>query len=255
MVPASAVYGGITGLLQQPVPAFRCPSSTELGPTNQYFRVVGTAATSITAGNGTPSAGNGQDYATSNYLLNEMVAGFGPFPATGYRGPTFSDILDGTSNTFLLAERALNIAGIEGTNGNPVLKGKKRYIGAPLYGFRMGGTYSNTPGAVIFHTCYPINMPTNISDKPAAQVDYSPGKSTVLGRNVFNVASMHPGGAQFSMCDGSVRFIRETISCNPNACPGNSNNGGNLGSGPGPGMVFQNLYAAKDGYAIGAGDY
>jgi prepilin-type N-terminal cleavage/methylation domain-containing protein/prepilin-type processing-associated H-X9-DG protein len=247
--PATAVYGSTTGLLQQSIPTFRCPSSTETGPTNQYFRSVGTGTN-----NGTPTATAGEDYATSNYLLNEKVAGFATgFPgAKTYRGPNFRDILDGTTNTFLLAERALNIAPIHATTGPPVRNGSRRYIAAPLYGFRQGGTFSHTPGAVIFHTCFPINMPTNISDKPAASVDYSPGTSTVPGRNVFNVASMHPGGAQFAMCDGSVRFINEHLSSNPAACPGNSDNGT---AGVGPGMVFQNLYVHNDGFVIGAGNF
>jgi prepilin-type N-terminal cleavage/methylation domain-containing protein/prepilin-type processing-associated H-X9-DG protein len=248
--PATAVYGGTTGLLQQSVPAFRCPSSTEMGPTNQYFRSVGTGTN-----NGTPTATAGQDYAASNYLLNEKVAGFTTkyIGFKTYRGPPFSEILDGTSNTFLLAERALNVAPPHAPSGAPVFKGSRRYIGAPLYGFRQGGPSSHTPAAVIFHACYPINTPTNTLPTTASS-DYTPGPTTIPERNVFNVASMHPGGAQFAMCDGSVRFIRESLSCNPNACPTPSDNG-SATFATGPGMLFQNLYTHNDGYALSAGSF
>jgi len=232
------------GLLQRPVSIFRCPSDP--GPdTNQYFRVVGTSSTAITAGNGTPSATSGQDYATSNYVLNEDVC----FPVPGtYKGLKVLDIADGTSNTLLIAERALNIAPVQATSGAPVVGGSRRFIGAPLYGMRFGGTYTNTPAAVIFHSCYPINTPTNISDKPPAQQDYSPGSTVVPGRNVFNTCSMHTGGAQFAFCDGSVHFLSENLVSNPAACPTNTDNGD---GGVGRGMVFQNLYSPNDGFVVG----
>jgi prepilin-type processing-associated H-X9-DG protein len=247
IVPADAAYGGTPGLLQQPVAVFRCPSDAG-PPTNQYFRVVGTSSTAITASNGTPSETSGQDYATSNYLMNEGVV----FPTPGtYKGFKVLDVTDGTSNTLLIAERCLRIAPVQATSGAPVFGGSPRFIGAPLYGMRFGGTYTNTPAAVIFHACFPINTPTNISDKPPAQQDYSPGKNTVPGRNNFNVASMHSGGAQVAFCDGSVHFLSEHLISNPAACPDNTTNGQ---ESVGVGMVFQNLYSPNDGFVVG-GDY
>jgi prepilin-type N-terminal cleavage/methylation domain-containing protein/prepilin-type processing-associated H-X9-DG protein len=245
--PATAAYGGQTGILQQPLATFRCPSS-DPSPTNQYFRSNGTGTNPAA-----PTATNGTDYATSNYLMNEKVTGRPRnYPgAKAYRGPTFSEILDGTSNTLLLAERALSIAPIASASGPPP-RTPRRYIAAPLYGFRQGSTFAHSPGAVIFHACYPINTPTNISDKPAASVDYHPGSTVPPGRNVFNVASLHPGGAQLAMCDGSVRFINEGMASNPNACPTSSDNGTN---GTGPGMVFQNIYVHNDGLVVGAGSF
>ena len=129
--------------------------------------------------------------------------------------------------------------------------GSQRFIGAPLYGMRQGGTFSHSPGAVIFHACYPINMPHNIVTVPAAQADFNVGNTTVPGRNQFHVGSMHPGGAQFALCDASVRFLNQNLVSNPAACPNGSSNGA---ESVGAGMVWQNIYAHQDGFVLGSLD-
>lgn len=237
--PATTLYNGIA-MLQQPVPVFRCPSDN--GPaTNQYYRVT-------TSGN--PSATNGQDYATSNYTINEQVAFWetrGGVPLN--QGRKIVQITDGTSNTFLLAERALLIAPIQATSGAPVPvpAGTPRQTGALLYGRKEGNSGCNMGTvAQIFHACYPINTPNNISTKGAALRDYCSTESGISRAN-SNVSSMHSGGAQFAFCDGSVKFLSENLPCNP-ACAG-AGNGAETAYNV-KGMTFQNLYGLDDGIVV-----
>ena len=108
---------------------------------------------------------------------------------------TQASITDGTSNTFLFGETTMGNLSTDPTN--PIGQYQARF-------WQIGFWYSGE-----FDCEYPINayrrMP-NLSQMPVGFVtagDYM----TVEG-----ASSLHPGGANFAFCDGSVRFIKETIS-------------------------------------------
>ena len=70
--------------------------------------------------------------------------------------------------------------------------------------FWFSGAYSDT----MFTTLYPPN-PTKVIQFPAAlQNDNIPGGGNATEESA---ASNHPGGANFAFCDGSVRFIKDSI--------------------------------------------
>ena len=145
-----------------------------------------------------------------------------------------ADVTDGTTNTLLIGERRLNVA-------KPF-----RYPGALIWGTAQGTGDS----ANVFHAAHPINTPSDNNDFDADGNDNR--------RYRFAISSLHPGGAQFALTDGSVRFISQSIALNPAATAralANTGNGCSPASGDtGPGFVYNNLCARNDGQVIN-GDY
>jgi prepilin-type processing-associated H-X9-DG protein len=92
----------------------------------------------------------------------------------------FADITDGTSNTFLLGEKTH--AGLSG-----------QYL---LDWHWWPSLREDT----LFSASYPLNAYRRLSG--------SWRNSTA----VSGASSLHPGGANFAFADGSIRFIKETIS-------------------------------------------
>lgn len=193
--------------MQQPIEAMRCPS--DIGPD-----VNTDGQRSITESNGTTN----HSIALTNYIASNCSAEIRP--QLDIQDGIFStnskyrmrDIVDGTSNTIGVGERAWEVQGVrlkagilfmqEGNSGN-----QHDYALAETHG---GGER-------------PINCTNSASQ---CQRGYS---------------SLHRGGAQFVMMDGAVRFISENVDHNPN-----------FGSvDPNVNSTYERLFARKDGQPIG----
>jgi len=145
---------------------------------------------------------------------------------------TLQGITDGTSNTFAFGERA---------------HGKFPAGDVNCWNWWTSGNYGDT----MFCTLFGIN-----TWKQAPFNVLAPKCYTITGPDEFvsSLGSFHPGGANVSFCDGSVRFIKESISSwriNP----------ATLGSGDPPGCLpvgvtrgsggDPNTYVIAQGTAIG----
>ncbi|MEZ6131024.1 MAG: DUF1559 domain-containing protein [Planctomycetaceae bacterium] len=195
MPDATSPFGG-QNLLSEPVVAFRCPS--DVGAAINHFH---------------------QNYTASNYPVNERICDVNS-------KVSIRDILDGTSNTLLIGERALrrDPAGL-------------RQTGAIVW-----GRSNNTDAAWKFRVNWPINVANPNTSNSGIAGD--------AGCFRHNMSSQHEGGAQFLMCDGAVRFISENIA--HNAAAGSTTTC--VGMNPnqaGAGFVMQNLFFPDDGNTVG----
>jgi prepilin-type N-terminal cleavage/methylation domain-containing protein/prepilin-type processing-associated H-X9-DG protein len=194
-------------LMQTSIAAFLCPSDPS-SPLNLDRQLH--------------SGGNLFPVATSNYMAshgtyNQCPAARGAF--CGGRNVRFRDIRDGTSNTFLLGERATGDIGGTGPHGAGVWIGSTTNSG------------SNIPdhSPLGFMSAARYRMQSGIQeDFPANRF---PG---------FCFSSQHPGGANFAMCDGRVQFISENIESRI----GNINDAATWGT-------YQRLARIDDGQVVG----
>ena len=155
-----------------------------------------------------------------------------------YSSVRLAGVTDGTSNTFLFGEYAY---------------GKNPAIELPDWGWWFAGNYGDT----MFTTMFPINPQNRISDVPNQAlygVDINP--------SIQAASSYHPGGAQFAFCDGSVRFVKETIDCAPFDAATGLPQAWSLGANglytvnpPGRMGVYQALSTRNGGEVISADSY
>jgi prepilin-type N-terminal cleavage/methylation domain-containing protein/prepilin-type processing-associated H-X9-DG protein len=162
---------------------------------------------------------NFDNYGMSNYIVSEGVISWYVGGVTVEMGKTrLSMITDGTSNTLLVGERDSKIGlaaiwpGVRKTGG--VVNGRARERpNAPFLGSR---------GA----SCCGNEQPS--PPDPCRRGGYS---------------SLHANGVNFVFCDGSVRFVSQTIETDPTAADCNGPARSNY--------TYQKFFWMDDGFSVG----
>lgn len=185
-----------------PIPGGETPLKVYRCPTSQLPKVVGATWNLAGAGTFPPSSRLMLGYAVNDY---KGAGGSCNRDDDGVLGKQselpwtrFAQITDGLSNMLLTGESAY----VTGNGTNPasitVIEDWPIWIGAPNTDESL--RFNGRTTAIINCQCTPTTMYKAISDDCAF--------------------SWHSGGAQFSFCDGSIRFISQNLStqtwCNLN---------------------------------------
>jgi len=235
-VPLSSLVG--TGVLEQPqlvIAAFICPSdvgpdmndlsrfghpnsngpaspAVEIVPKSNYMACYGHSR----VGNPLHNFGNDEDRFTGGFGASGDAA-----TKTMFYTRKMRDITDGTSNTIMLGERCYEQQGI-------------RFYAGTWLGCKRGG-HEDCGEDIWFALRAPINGWQGTLD-----VSDPDSNHTALYSRQESLSSLHPGGVNVALFDGSVRFISETIDY---AWGGNNNTNIN--------NTLERLCAIKDGDPIG----
>jgi prepilin-type N-terminal cleavage/methylation domain-containing protein len=149
-----------------------------------------------TLGSGATAVRYGQaPFRPGIYLIsdpNVTITTEGGYQVRPQRGTPLGEILDGTSNTFMLAE---------------VLQGQ----GRDLRGFTWWGDASNFTTYLAPNSPLPdrIYTATYCNNQPKQNLPCA--VSTGTDPTMFAARSRHAGGVQVVLCDGSARFVRGSI--------------------------------------------
>jgi prepilin-type N-terminal cleavage/methylation domain-containing protein/prepilin-type processing-associated H-X9-DG protein len=161
-------------------------------------------------------------------------------PGTSKSPTKLADITDGTSNTILFGEKSYHRVATEAADP-------------------WGPNWWNSGllGDTTFVALFPPNFFKRFDGTGGNQV--GPGGIPEGNRYTVTANSLHPGGVNFAMCDGSVKFIKDTVnSWNPWNVQYNGREAAytSVGGGPlPPNGVYQALATRNGGEVISADQY
>jgi prepilin-type N-terminal cleavage/methylation domain-containing protein/prepilin-type processing-associated H-X9-DG protein len=201
-----------TPLMATLIPSYLCPSdrgdergalaTTDVNYIATDYRHTNYALCAGSSSNGWPgNTANWQTYSASNGTLMDGRNGGSIRGVFGHDGAAkFRDITDGTSNVVMVGE--VRIAERRSTSYEHLWGGHRRY----------GTFFNNHPTTDLTHINngrYHINGWVCNAATPTGGCAPDDDKN-----HVGVTGSMHPGGAQYTLADGSVRFVSETIDKN-----------------------------------------
>ncbi len=233
----SAGKNTFVATLRLPIPAYVCPSDVGPAVTEDVITWLDPNAPAVLGNwyqkwhrfrvdlNGLPTFTSKSNYAANAGSAEPNQTSFFPGggrtqPANGvimaYTQVKIGEITDGTTNTFMFGERTYN---------------KNYWIGAAGSLVSRNGNDVAPMAAHVFMPKWAVNAVPIIT----------------RWSNMTGTSSYHTGGANFSMCDGSVRFISETIHSDRRGV----NSSSNPSLEPDQTGIYQRLCLRNDGMVIG----
>ena len=205
----NAVISQVTTAVE--IASFVCPSDINDGPVLLDWNSRGYSQgwhgiTSYLCNGGTHSTYFGDADMQDNGTFYMTGPGSDPFDQDNLEPNAkpceMGGIIDGTSNTFLFGERYHFDKNFDEILHN----GQTQYSRYPIKGWGAWGWIGGGNGTSHIFGSTRLDAPINYKTPPDATPNYS---NVNLRLSAFG--SGHPGGANFCLSDGSVKFFKETI--------------------------------------------
>jgi prepilin-type N-terminal cleavage/methylation domain-containing protein/prepilin-type processing-associated H-X9-DG protein len=214
--------GGIESPYKAFIPSLQCPSDRFAGRMQTYGGGANMYPTSYRCNRGDINLASDQTPAHSNQVIRapfvEGVIDWTSAQAGTSRTVAFKNITDGTSKTAMLAEAPIGTWGFATSVSVVPVGSKADHWAAAMTatsnpGICWAASTTSTPNAstggmtwgskdgTVYYGIIPPNGPT---------CTYS-SDATYGTKATFTAGSYHSGGATLAFCDGSVRFVADSI--------------------------------------------